>query len=48
MGGGVSESQSLPDSIEARLAEFTDLVATTISNTESRQELARLADEQAA
>jgi PAS domain S-box-containing protein len=48
MGGGVSESQSLPESIEARLAEFTDLVATTISNTESRQELARLADEQAA
>ena len=37
-----------PDRIEDRLAEFTELVATTISNSASRQELARLADEQAA
>jgi signal transduction histidine kinase len=40
--------QPLPDTAEARLAHFTGLVATAISNTASREELARLADEQAA
>jgi signal transduction histidine kinase len=39
---------SLPDHIEVRLAEFTELVATAISNTESRAALSRLAEEQAA
>jgi PAS domain S-box-containing protein len=38
----------LPDQIEDRLAEFTELVATAISNTESRAGLGRLAEEQAA
>jgi PAS domain S-box-containing protein len=38
----------LPDRIEDRLAEFTELVATAISNTASREALVRLADEQAA
>jgi PAS domain S-box-containing protein len=38
----------LPDHIEDRLAEFTELVATAISNTESRAGLRRLAEEQAA
>ncbi|MEA2305994.1 MAG: hypothetical protein QOH43_3274 [Solirubrobacteraceae bacterium] len=38
----------LPDAAEARLADFTDLVATAVANSASRQELARLADEQAA
>jgi PAS domain S-box-containing protein len=38
----------LPNQIEDRLAEFTELVATAISNTESRAGLARLAAEQAA
>ena len=38
----------LPDHVEDRLAEFTELVATAISNTTSREQLARLADEQAA
>jgi PAS domain S-box-containing protein len=38
----------LPNEIEDRLAEFTELVATAISNTESRASLARLAEEQAA
>ena len=33
---------------EARIAAFTDLVATAISNTESRTETRRLAEEQAA
>ncbi|MEN3279321.1 MAG: hypothetical protein V7607_461 [Solirubrobacteraceae bacterium] len=39
---------SLPDDIEDRLAEFTELVASAISNTTSREELVRLAHEQAA
>jgi PAS domain S-box-containing protein len=38
----------LPEHTEDRLAEFTELVATAISNTESRIGLARLAEEQAA
>src|SRR4029453_2093273 len=33
---------------ESRLARFTELVATAISNTQARDELQRLADEQAA
>jgi signal transduction histidine kinase len=40
--------QSLPEDAESRLAAFTELVATTISNTASREELALLAREQAA
>jgi signal transduction histidine kinase len=43
-----AEREPLPDHIEDRLAEFTGLVGTAISNTASREELARLADEQAA
>ena len=35
-------------STEARLASFTELVATAIANTDSRTELTRLAEEQAA
>jgi signal transduction histidine kinase/uncharacterized protein YoaH (UPF0181 family) len=38
----------LPDDLEARLAEFTELVATAIGNSQARDELARLAEEQAA
>jgi signal transduction histidine kinase/uncharacterized protein YoaH (UPF0181 family) len=38
----------LPEDAESRIAEFTELVATAISNTESRAGLARLAEEQAA
>jgi signal transduction histidine kinase len=38
----------LPPDTEGRLAEFTDLVASAIANTESREELAGLAEEQAA
>lgn len=37
-----------PASTEARLASFTELVATAIANAEAHQELRRLADEQAA
>jgi GAF domain-containing protein len=43
-----ARSAALPDHIEDRLAEFADLVATAIANTESRAGLARLAEEQAA
>jgi GAF domain-containing protein len=38
----------VPDRMEERLAAFTELLATAISNTESRAALARLAEEQAA
>jgi PAS domain S-box-containing protein len=40
--------QPLPDDTEARLADFTELVATAISNTQARDDLQRLAQEQAA
>jgi signal transduction histidine kinase len=40
--------QPLPPGTEQRLAEFTQLVATAIANTESREQLTRLAEEQAA
>jgi PAS domain S-box-containing protein len=39
---------SLADHVESRLAEFTELLATVIANTEARTDLKRLADEQAA
>ena len=42
------EPQSLPPETEARLADFTELVATAIANGEAREEVQRLADEQAA
>lgn len=38
----------LPENTEARLTDFTELVATAIANAESRAALTRLADEQAA
>ena len=38
----------LPANTEARLVGFTDLLATAIANAESRADLARLAEEQAA
>src|SRR3954449_3807996 len=45
----ISKSESpLPPDTERRLAEFTELVATAIANSEAHQEVARLADEQAA
>ena len=37
-----------PASTKGRLASFTELVATAIANTQARQELQQLADEQAA
>jgi signal transduction histidine kinase len=41
-------SHQLPADTEARLADFTELVAAAIANTESRAELAQLVEEQAA
>ncbi|MDT4890988.1 MAG: hypothetical protein QOE97_23 [Pseudonocardiales bacterium] len=41
------EGQSLPADTDARLANFTELVATAIANADSRTGLARLAEEQA-
>jgi PAS domain S-box-containing protein len=43
-----TDREPLPAQIEDRLAEFTELVATTISNAASREALTQLADEQAA
>jgi PAS domain S-box-containing protein len=43
-----SEGEPLPDHVEDRLAEFAALIAAAFSNTTRRDELARLADEQAA
>jgi signal transduction histidine kinase len=42
------EMQPLPADTEARLASFTELVATAIANAESRAALTRLVEEQAA
>jgi signal transduction histidine kinase/uncharacterized protein YoaH (UPF0181 family) len=39
---------TMPADAQSRLEQFTELIATAISNTEARVELARLADEQAA
>lgn len=40
--------RSLPPDTEGRLAQFIELVATAIANAESREALAKLAEEQAA
>ena len=45
---GGQELRLLPPDTETQLAAFTELVATAIANAESRAELARLAEEQAA
>jgi signal transduction histidine kinase len=45
-GGGARVP--LAPGAESRLSQFTELVATAISNTQAREELQRLADEQAA
>jgi len=45
---GVGLPHRLPVDIEARLADFTELVATAIANSEARDNLRRLGDEQAA
>jgi signal transduction histidine kinase len=46
--GMASPDAPLPDHAEDRLAEFTDLVATAIANSQAHEQLAQLAEEQAA
>jgi PAS domain S-box-containing protein len=48
IGVGTVDPGPVPDRIERRLVELTELVATAISSSASREELARLANEQAA
>jgi PAS domain S-box-containing protein len=48
MNAGSRLERPLPPDAEARLAGFTELLATAIANAESRAALARLAEEQAA
>jgi predicted ATPase/signal transduction histidine kinase len=48
IGAGSTLEEPLPPDAEARLASFTELVATAIANAESRAALARVAEEQAA
>src|SRR5262249_14448963 len=48
MGGGSPSPGVLPADTETRLSEFTELVATAISNTAARDSLRTLADEQEA
>jgi signal transduction histidine kinase len=43
-----SPDAPLPDHLEDRLAEFTELVATAIANSQAHEQLSQLADEQAA
>jgi GAF domain-containing protein len=48
IAGSELAQQPLPADTEARLASFTELLATAVANAESRAGLARLAEEQAA
>ncbi|HEX7144175.1 MAG TPA: GAF domain-containing sensor histidine kinase [Gaiellaceae bacterium] len=48
MTAGSTKPEPLPSGTELRLAQFTELLATAIANAESRADLARLAEEQAA
>ena len=48
IAAGSTVEQPLPVESEARLASFTELVATAVANAESRAELGRLAEQQAA
>jgi signal transduction histidine kinase len=48
MAAGPAKGEPVPTGLEERLAEFTELIATAISNADSQEALARLADEQAA
>jgi signal transduction histidine kinase len=48
MTAGARPGKPTPDGTEERLARFTELVATAIADSQSREQLAQLADEQAA
>jgi PAS domain S-box-containing protein len=48
MIAATNQSKPLPADTESRIVEFTELLATSIANAESREALSRLATEQAA
>jgi signal transduction histidine kinase len=48
MVAAATRGRQLPPDTEERLAGFTELVATALANAEAREELRRVADEQAA
>jgi GAF domain-containing protein len=48
VGVASTTDRALPLDLELRLAEFSELLATAIANTQAREELIRLAEEQAA
>jgi signal transduction histidine kinase len=48
MAAGPAKGEPVPTGLEHRLTDFTELIATAISNAQSREALTRLADEQAA
>ena len=48
MVGAARPGTRIPNGTEARLARFTELVATAIANSQAREHLARLANQQAA
>jgi signal transduction histidine kinase len=48
IGVASTRENALPPGTEHRLADFTELIATTIANTQARQEVSALATEQAA
>jgi GAF domain-containing protein len=48
LAAAVGGDGELADDCEARISGFTELVATAVSNAQAREELQRLADEQAA
>jgi signal transduction histidine kinase len=48
IAAGTSGAEPMPPDTEARLTQFTELLATAIANADSRAALARLAEEQAA
>jgi signal transduction histidine kinase len=48
MAVGTFAAEPLPPETETRIAQFSDLVATAIANTDARAEVERLAEEQAA
>jgi signal transduction histidine kinase len=48
ISAGADHSEPVPSDAERRLSEFTALVATAISNTQAREDVRRLADQEAA
>ena len=45
---GTTRDEPIPDDAESRLADFTELVSTAIANSDAREKVARLLDEQTA